>query len=521
MLHRYFLLLPGLLAALGGVAQPTRPTVRPPLTTVTAYLNGMALEHQTTLTLTAGLNRVLLSGLSPSFDDESLEVQLGDGAELVSLDFDDDENAPTPPTLNPAAADSLARDEAEVRSIEGELLGLQQEKSFLLANQTLPTGTQANWSAEVQKGATLMRTRLPAIQLETTRLQKRLDQLKTEVALLSPRAREVGNQDHLLLIRAARAGTVPLTVGYYLTNKRSIWMPKLEIKADAAGRELQFITRGRLRNPSGLDWNKVRVVLMHYSVDDHIARPTMAPWTLDFDGGDHIGEGRIDSYVVKGTAKGKPAEQSQGTRYEVPGPVTMRTGQRREFSLPAVRLAARPEYLAIPRLSEHVFLQAKVAGWQGLHLASRANVYHAGAYVGDVELDEEAYNDSLEVALGHDEQLVVGRAKLEDFSSNAGLSGKRRVRLSYELNVQNRHPETVRLRLQDQIPVSEEAEIKVKLLDSSGAQLDERSGKLTWLLTLPPGSNQRLRFSFQVDYPQDKPVEIINHRVRISNPKFR
>ena len=60
-----------------------------------------------------------------------------------------------------------------------------------------------------------------------------------------------------------------------------------------------------------------------------------------------------------------------------------------------------------------------------------------------------------------------------------GLSDKRRVRLTYELNVRNRHAETVRLRLLDEIPISEEEKISVKLLKASGAQLDARTGMLT------------------------------------------
>jgi hypothetical protein len=38
---------------------------------------------------------------------------------------------------------------------------------------------------------------------------------------------------------------------------------------------------------------------------------------------------------------------------------------------------------------------------------------------------------------------------------------------------------------------------------------------------LAAGESKKVRFSFQVDYPKDKQVEIINHQVRISNPKFR
>jgi hypothetical protein len=520
MLLRYAFLVALPLAVTPAAAQPTpRVAVKPPLTHVVAYLNGTALEHRAPVMLAAGLNRVVVSGLSPRVDAESMEVQLGEGAELLSIEESDELLPPAAP-LNPTAVDSLARADAERRTLEGELEGLKQEKAFLLANQTLPAGTQANWSAEVQKGAALMRTRLPAIQQETNRAETRLTTLRSQLALLQPRAAETGAGDRqVLLVRAARAGTVPLTLRYFL-NRGSSWRPLLDIRADASGREVKFVTHGLLTNRTGLPWQQVPVVLMRYEVGD-VARPQLVPWELNFGNGSQNGEGRVDEYVVKGTAKGRPAAATQGSRYEVPEPVTLAAGRRRELTLPAVALPAHPEYLAVPRVSEQVVLQTKVSGWEGLQLPDRAQVYHDGVYVGTTDLEDRAFNDSLEVALGHDAQLVVGRAKLEDFSGNVPLSDKRRVRLTYELNVLNRHAETVHLRLLDEVPISEEKEINVKVLESSGAQLDERTGKLTWLLTLPAGTSQRLRFSFQVDYPKDKAVEIINHRVRISNPKFR
>ena len=522
MRPRYLLLFSCLATAFGSAAQTNQLTLKPPLTTVTVYLNGTALEHRAQLTLAAGLNRVVVSNLSPLLDEQTLEVQVGDGAELLSVSDEDDQGPqPVPVALNPSAVDSLARAEAKIHAIEGEMQGLQQEKSFLLANQTLPTGTQANWSAEVQKGATLMRTRLPAIELETSALLKQLNLLRGQASQLNARASETGATDrHVLLVRAARPGSVLLTMHYYVKS-RLPWLAKLDIRADATGRELKFVTHGRLTNRTYLDWQQVHLVLMRHALGEDVSRPELSPWQLNFSGGDHNGEGRVDQFVVKGTAKGQPAQVAQGTRYEVPGLVSLGQRQRREITLPTVQLAARPEYLAIPRLSEKVFLQAKVAGWEGLQLPDKARVYHQGVYVGDTDLEDRAYNDSLEVSLGYDEQLLVGRAKLEDFSSKAGLSDKRRTRLLYELNVRNNHPEAVRIRILDQVPISEEKEISVKVLETTGAQLDERSGKLTWVLTLAPGASQRLRFGFQVDYPENKKVEIINHQVKISNPKFR
>ena len=87
MIFRYAFPAALLLTITQGFAQPTpRVVVKPPLTHVIAYLNGTALEHRAPVTLAAGLNRVLVSGLSPRVDAENMEVQLGEGAVIPKLE---------------------------------------------------------------------------------------------------------------------------------------------------------------------------------------------------------------------------------------------------------------------------------------------------------------------------------------------------------------------------------------------------------------------------------------------------
>ena len=534
MRYRY-LLLPGLLLTLPTLAQTNRVSVKPPLTHVTVYLNGTMLEHQAPVTLAAGLNRVLVSGLARRADADRLEVQVGDGAEVLAVDDDpdatddpaaDEPATPGPPALRPALADSVRRLEAGQRTAQAELEGLRAEQKFLLANQTVPAGVRGRWSTEVQRGATLMQRRLPAIEQVIARHEARLATLARRLAQLqagdgpAPADPAPATTQHVLLVQATHAGTGLLTLRYFLNGRQQTWEPELELQANAAGNQVQFITHGRLRNLTGLDWQRVPVTLLRYAAADAVQQPVLVPWELDFEGSHNGGEGRVDAFVVKGSAPGQPAVQ-QSTRYDLPEPLTLPDRTRYEVRLPPVTLPARTEYLAVPRASEQVVLQTKVAGWQGLQLPEEASIYRNGTFVGSTKLDAAAYNDSLTVVLGTDAQLLVGRAKLEDLSTPVPGTTRRRLKLTYELNVQNRHPEAVRLRLLDEVPISQEKEIEVKILEKSGAEHDERTGKLTWLLALPPGRSQRLTFSFQVEYPSNRKVEIINHRVRISSPKFR
>ena len=163
----------------------------------------------------------------------------------------------------------------------------------------------------------------------------------------------------------------------------------------------------------------------------------------------------------------------------------------------------------------------KVADWNRVNfLSETAKVFFQGGYVGETTLDTRAYTDTLEVALGRDPQVPLTRTKREDFAGPTNGGSRERTRLLYELNVKNTHSFPVRLRLLDQVPTSQEKEITVKVLEISGADLDPASGKLTWLFSLAPGATRKLPFSFAVEAPANKPINLRRNRY-IKSPKFR
>ena len=184
-------------------------------------------------------------------------------------------------------------------------------------------------------------------------------------------------------------------------------------------------------------------------------------------------------------------------------------------------LPMRLEYLAVPKREEDVFLVGRVGDWNQVgFLSETAKVFYRGAYMGDTNLDTRAYSDTLEVALGRDPQVQLTRTKREDFAGPINGGSRERTRLRYEINVKNNHNYPVRLRLIDQLPVSQEKEITIKALTISGASLDDSSGKLTWVFTLPAGASRRFGVSFQVEAPADKTTNLRRDR-SVKSPKFR
>lgn len=209
-------ILAGLLLASIGVQAQTRPIieVRPPLKTATLYLNSMELEHQADVQLPAGTSRLLVANASRYLSRaQEVEVRLGDGVEVLSVgEEDEDDEAATagPAATNRAAADSLARANDELARLDAELKALEEEKAMLLANRTLPSGTQTNWSTELQKGTTLLRTRLVAIQRTSRQLLAQQEVQKKLVQRMEQRNQPAEQvKPFYIVARAQRAGVQP------------------------------------------------------------------------------------------------------------------------------------------------------------------------------------------------------------------------------------------------------------------------------------------------------------------------
>lgn len=73
--------------------------------------------------------------------------------------------------------------------------------------------------------------------------------------------------------------------------------------------------------------------------------------------------------------------------------------------------------------------------------------------------------------------------------------------------------------LQDQVPVSQNSDITVDVLNISGGTLDPLSGIITWKLKLQPGETKQLILNYSIKYPKNQRVQ--QKRTRsIASPSF-
>ena len=167
------------------------------------------------------------------------------------------------------------------------------------------------------------------------------------------------------------------------------------------------------------------------------------------------------------------------------------------------RLVAKPEYLTVPKRLTTAFLTAKVINTSDFPLLSGAmNVFLDGTFVATSGLRTVMPGEKFDLALGADEGIAVKYKRVNKFTETTGLTNSgQRITYEYLLTVQNNKRTTERVIVADQVPLSRNEKITVKLLAPDTAEVKPSDeGTLKWSLDLKPGEKRELTVKFTVEF---------------------
>jgi uncharacterized protein (TIGR02231 family) len=197
-------------------------------------------------------------------------------------------------------------------------------------------------------------------------------------------------------------------------------------------------------------------------------------------------------------------EAGAALNYQVPRPVAVPSdGAPHKVTVTEMDLDADLDYVAVPALALDAYLRATVTNTSAvLLLPGAANVFHDAEFVGVSELETVAPGEKFELQLGVDERIRLERQLRRRTASKAMLGGTRTIEISYEITVENHRPEPSRISLHDHIPLSRDADLKVRVRETEPKPNEQDDlGQLTWVLTLDPGKEGSVTYRFTVEHP--------------------
>ncbi|MBN7814443.1 mucoidy inhibitor MuiA family protein [Algoriphagus pacificus] len=201
-------------------------------------------------------------------------------------------------------------------------------------------------------------------------------------------------------------------------------------------------------------------------------------------------------------------ENQTTVEIEVAEPYTIKSnGEKTMVDLKAYDIPANYLYSAIPKIDNDVFLVAEINDWnQYSLLEGESNLYFEDGFVGRSVLNASSLQDTLQISMGRDRSIVVQREKNEEFSKKRSIGSNITETREYKITVRNNKSQAVAIQVEDQIPVSVNSEITVEALELSGGKIDPQTGKVSWIIDVPAGSQKELKLQYEVKYPKREKV---------------
>lgn len=522
------LLVPFLIAS----ASAQEKRVKSKVISATVYSQGAQITRVAKVNLDKGENRVVFTNLPPTLDESSIQVNCGE-ATIVSVSYQKNMLDSLSQSSDYIKLQSKKKELEKRIKLERALLQtIDTEKDVLLSNKKL-VGDQGVKLEDLKNSLVYFRTRLE--ELERSRVDK-----AEVIANLEEELRKINEQSQILSTQKIKntsevlvtfIADQPISVNTrikYFTQDAG-WYPTYDVRVNSINDPLSIACKANVYQITGEDWSKVKLSVSSGNPTTGSTAPTILPWYIDI----------IYPYT-KRTLAGAPsakyeALKSVNEEFEVKEevkddlsiqmPVSVSDNQTNftfnidiPYDIPSKQqpiiavlqtptIKASYQYTSIPKLSEYAYLVANMTDWQGLNLINGdANLYFENNYVGTTYLDTKAFGDTLKLSLGKDESIAIKRIKAKSFTEKNLIGSKVTETRSWDITITNSKKQEVDINIDDQVPVSTNEKIKVKLLEQGNSNYNTTTGGLKWILKLKPSETKKLQFSYSVEYPKGNQV---------------
>lgn len=498
---------------------------------VRIYQNGAMVTRTAKTTLGQGLQEVVIDGLSPYINPATISLKgTGDGT-VMNVSFQTDylkEKRKSKEVIHlEEQLDSLTYRQA---TLQNKIAMLAEAQNLLLANKSIGGANNGVLADELEPVVNYFMKKyldLKNEQLETTvqekKVRENVDKVKKQLGELNARQNQPSG-NIIVRLNANTKSQFTFDFNYAILSNVS-WSAYYDLRAKDINAPLEVQMKANVSQTTGEEWNGIKLFLNTGNPAISGTKPDLYPWYLNF----YQIEGDIN---IRGSRAAKqemimaePAAANSGKKdlnyvqvqqvqsatsidyevkesYSIPG-----DGKEIQVSLTSVSLPATYQYVCVPKIDPDAFLVATVANWEDLGLtAGPANIYFDGAYAGNTFVDPTSVEDSMQFSLGRDKRINVKRETLKEKTSTKMIGGNRERNAAYKITVKNNKQSAIKIRIEDQYPVSQNNQIEVKLNESSNATVDAVTGKLTWTLELAPAESKSVTFSFTVKYPKDKSI---------------
>jgi uncharacterized protein (TIGR02231 family) len=193
--------------------------------------------------------------------------------------------------------------------------------------------------------------------------------------------------------------------------------------------------------------------------------------------------------------------------FAVPGRLSVPpTGETKRVFLQQDQIEPVLTVHTVPKLDAKAYLYAKLVLPKGSPLLPGAvSLFRDGTFVGSGALPVLSPGEEHELGFGADDQVRVRHAIADEKRGETGLiSSAKTDSRNFRITVKNMHERAVELIVQDQIPVSQNDDIKVEYVgpaQPTKKDIDGKRGVVAFESKLGPEEERLVEFGYRVIWP--------------------
>jgi uncharacterized protein (TIGR02231 family) len=551
------LLLPALVT--GAHAADVKGTSR--IDAVTVYPSGAELTRVGKVKLERGDHVVLFTDLPARAVGNSIRVE-GKATGNLLIGSVDTRRVFVPRTDDAIAATERKRVEDAIEKLKDERAVLQtavqaaEAQKDLISNLAqLPTrpapahgaaAAQPDWGqlfgligqrmAEAQK--VILDT-----QVKVRDVDRQIKDLEGKLASLAPAQEE--RTEVKVFVNAAAPLEADISIRYQVGG--ASWVPfydaRLATGTKAQAPKLQLVRRASIQQRTGESWDDVALSLSTARPGAGTAAPELNPVTIDYEPdapprpsvpmagtprsmsreaapADRVAGVATDEVRAAKAAEPVKAEEGRASVdaqpfqavYGIAGRVTVpTTGEAKRVQIDEAQLDPALMVRTVPKRDPKAYLYAKMAMARGTPiLPGQVSLFRDSTFVGNGRLPLLAPGEEYELGFGVDDAVKVRHTTAEEKRAETGIiSSSKTDTRSYRISVKNLHERAIPVTVIDQIPVSQNADIKIELLGKTAPtkrDLDEKRGVLAWEMEVKPDEEKVVEFGYRVTWPAAKKI---------------
>ena len=336
---------------------------------------------------------------------------------------------------------------------------------------------------------------------------------------------------------------VHLKLSYIIFN--ASWKPVYDLRASSTEKKMNVSYNAVVSQKTGEKWDDVHLKLSTAQAHLSATQPELSPWFIDFYVEPVIRSyseddmmfskagmkrskkkmapkvaAKLDMMMAEEVAMpmAKPVAKVEtgatSVVFAIPGINSIiDNGEEHKVGISVFEFEADFQYNSVPKMSPFAFLTAKVKNTSDFPmLAGKTNVFLDNNFVTNSHIPLVAPNEEFKTSLGIDEGIKIEHKLLNKFHKDEGLfSKKAKISYEYKIIVKNNKGSDEKIVVEDQIPISQNNDIKVELVEPKYKEDTEflkisESKFLKWKINLKAEEEYIIPIKFLVEYPQEETV---------------